>query len=63
MLKKASMYLWGMVMAYLGLMFAFGESVAGLTMADNFGTVFFGGCLGTPVSINHSSGFRCMGYV
>jgi len=42
MLKKASLYLWGLVIAYIGLAFVFGESVAGRTMADNFGTVVFG---------------------
>jgi len=42
MLIKASMYLWGLVIAYVGLIFVFGEGAAGYTMADNFGTVFFG---------------------
>ncbi|MFC3095669.1 hypothetical protein DRW07_07870 [Alteromonas sediminis] len=42
MVKKASLYLWLLVIAYVGLIALSGESVAGRTLADNFGMVFFG---------------------
>jgi len=44
MLKKASMYLWGLVIAYIGLFILFDGMgmILGRIMADNFGTIFFG---------------------
>jgi hypothetical protein len=41
---KLSLYLWGIVIAYVGIGFLIDANggVLGLIMADNFGPVFFG---------------------